>query len=116
MIELGELESHYAEFEKRRTRVVVISLEDQATAKETQSQFPHLLVVADDQRKMADAIEVIHRDSNPSGGDTTAPTTILVDGSGKVRWTFRPDRYLTRLTPEKVLAAVDEHLAAEKKR
>src|SRR5438552_17803444 len=108
MIELGQLEAAHAEFDKRKTRVVVVSLEDQETAKTTQAKFPHLVVVADADRKLAEALDVIHRQSAPDGGDTTAPTTILVDGKGTVRWTFRPERFLGRLTPEQVLAAVDE--------
>ncbi len=113
MIELGQLEKAHAEFDKRKARVVVISLEDQETAQATQADFPHLVVVADADRKLSEALEVIHRDSAPGGGDTAAPTTILVDGAGTVRWMFRPDSFLVRLTPAEVLAAVDERLAKE---
>ena len=61
------------------------------------------MVVADKDRHLADALQVIH-------GDTTAPTTIIVDGRGVVRWTFRPDRVFNRLSPEEVLAALDQHM------
>ena len=111
MIELGQLEKQHGEFEKRKTRVVVISIEDQEAAKATQADFPHLVVVADTERGLANAVEVIQRDANPSGGDTTAPTTLLVDGAGMVRWTFRPETFLRRLSPTEVLTAVDQHLA-----
>src|SRR5262245_57895127 len=110
MIELGQLEKAHAEFEKRKTRVVVVSLEDQDLAKQTQADFPHLVVVADADRKLADAVEVIHRNSTPDGKDSVAPTTILIDGNGTVRWLFRPDRFVRRLSPEEVLAAVDSNL------
>jgi len=113
MIELGELEKEHAEFDKRKTRVVVISLEDQETAKKTQAEFPHLVVVADADHKLGDAVDVVHPQSAPDGKDAAAPTTILVDGSGMVRWTFRPDRFFTRLTPAEVLAAVDERLVGK---
>jgi peroxiredoxin len=93
--------------------VVVISLEGEEDAKLTQAELPHLVVVADAERNMAEALDVIHAQSNPEGGDTTAPTTLLVDGQGIVRWIFRPDRYLQRLSPAEVLAAVDEHLSAD---
>lgn len=110
MIELGQLEAAYQEFDKRKARVVVASLEDQETAKATQEAFPHLVVVADADRKLAEAVDVIQPHSAPDGGDTTAPTTILVDGSGTVRWTFRPERFLARLSPRQVLDALDEHM------
>ena len=27
-----------------------------------------------------------------------------------VQWVFRPDRYITRLSPQELLAAIDQHL------
>lgn len=113
MIELGQLEKQHDEFAKRKTQVVVISIEDQKIAQLTQADFPHLVVVADEGRQLSEAVEVIHRQSNPQGGDTAAPTTLLIDGSGMVRWTFRPDLFLERLGPMQVLAAIDEHMPAE---
>ena len=113
MIELVQLESRHEEFEKRKTRVVVVSLEGEEDAKLTQAELPHLVVIADAERKLAEALDVVHPESNPEGGDTTAPTTLLVDGKGIVRWIFRPERFLKRLSPAEVLSAVDEHMAAK---
>ncbi|MEX2121252.1 MAG: redoxin domain-containing protein [Pirellulales bacterium] len=107
MTELGQLEAEYREFEKRKARVVVASLEGHETAKVTQAAFPHLVVVADTDRNLAEALDVIHRQSAPNGGHTAAPTTIVVDGGGTVRWTFRPQHFFRRLTPAQVLAALD---------
>jgi len=53
---------------------------------------------------------VIGTHHSPSGGITVSPTTILVDRRGQVRWVFRPTRFINRLTPAELLAAVDEHL------
>jgi peroxiredoxin len=91
----------------------VISLEDRQAAEATQADFPHLVVVSDADRKLAEAVAVIHPNSAIDGGDTAAPTTLLIDGGGIVRWTFRPDRVLTRLSPSEVLAAVDKEMPAE---
>jgi peroxiredoxin len=110
MIELGQLEGAHQEFEKRKARVVAVSLDDLETSRETQADFPHLVVVADKDRKMTEALQVLHPNSGHDGGDTVAPTTVVVDGSGTVRWVFRPGRFLTRLRPAEVLAALDEHL------
>jgi peroxiredoxin len=111
--ELDQLEAHWQEFKKQKVDVVVISIEDREAASATKEDFPHLVVVSDAERKLADAVEVIHRHSAPGGGDTAAPTTILVDGKGIVRWTFRPDRVLTRLSPSQLLAAVDREMPAD---
>lgn len=113
MTELGQLEASWQEFDKRKVRVIAVSLEDRQAAEATQADFPHLTIVSDADRKLAKALALIHRDSNPHGGDTTAPTTILVDGDGIVRWVFRPDRVLTRLTPQQVLAAVDGEMPVD---
>jgi|SRR5579864_3936336 len=113
MSELGQLEAHWQDFEKRNVHVVVVSVEDREKAKATQTDFPHLVVVSDAGRNLSQSFDVIHPGSAPDGGDTAAPTTILVDGGGKVRWTFRPDRVLTRLSPSELLAAVDKTMPAD---
>jgi peroxiredoxin len=113
MIELGQLEGSWQEFAKRNVKVVVVSVEDQNAARATQADFPHLVVVSDAERKLATTLALIHARSAPGGGDTTAPTTILVDGGGTVRWVFRPDRVLERLSPSEVLAAVDREMPAD---
>ena len=108
MVELGQLESSHQEFAKRNVRVAVISNDDQSAARETQTQFPHLVVVADTDQKLAKALQVIHPGVGPGGSDTNAPTTFYVDGSGILRWYFRPDRIIVRLSPEELLAAIDQ--------
>jgi peroxiredoxin len=113
MTELGQLEADWQEFAKRKVRVVVVSVEDREMAKATQADFPHLVVVSDAERKLTEAVAVIHPGSAPDGGDTAAPTTLLVDSGGTVRWTFRPDRVLTRLSPSQVLAAVDKEMPTD---
>ncbi len=113
MIELGQLESHHAEFARRKTQVVVISIEDQEKAQLTQQDFPHLVVVADADRKLAQAVEVIHPGSDPHGGDTSAPTTLLIDGGGTVRAVIRPPNVFGRLSPGEVLKEIDEKMPQE---
>ena len=110
MIELGELESHWQQFEDKKVRVVVISVEGPEEAKATQADFPHLAVVSDADHKLSDAVAVIHARSAPDGGDTAAPTTLLVDSSGTVRWVYRPERVLGRLSPSGLLAAIDREM------
>jgi peroxiredoxin len=108
MIELGELERQHGEFNNRNVRIIAISNDDQATAQKTQADFPNLVVISDPEQKMANALQVIHAGMAPDGGDTNAPTTFLIDGTGYVRWLFRPDRFLARLSPSELVAAIDE--------
>ena len=112
MIELGELEKRHQDFENRHVRIVAVSNDDQETAQKTQDAFPHLVVVADANRELSTLADVIHPHSGPGGGDTAAPATLLVDRDGTVRWVYRPDRYLSRLSPDELLAEIDRHLPA----
>ncbi len=112
MTELGELESHFQEFKNRKNpvEIVAISTDNREDAQKSQTQFPHLKVVADTDQKMCQTLNVIHPGAGSGGQDPAAPTTIVVDGQGTVRWLFRPDRFLERLSPAQLLAAIDEHL------
>jgi peroxiredoxin len=113
MIELGQLERQHEAFARRNSRVIVVSVEGPAEAQNTQADFPHLLVLADEQRGLTDAVGVIHLHAAPDGGDADAPTTILVDREGTVRWLYRSGQVVARLSPEDVLQAIDQHVPAK---
>jgi peroxiredoxin len=107
MVELGELESHHRQFAEKHVRVVAISNDDLEAARATQADFPHLAVVSDATQNMARAMQVIHAGAGPNGDDTNAPTTFLVDGSGQVRWFYRPEQFIVRLSADELLKAID---------
>ena len=111
MVELGQLEAHYDEFAKRHTRVVAISVDGLDDSKKTKQDFPHLVIVADTDHKLVDAVQVMHAKAGEHGEDVAAPTTILVDKHGVVRSLFRPTNVATRLSAGEVLAMVDKDLA-----
>jgi peroxiredoxin len=110
MIELGQLERRHEDFARHKARVVVVSLEGLEDARQTQADFPHLIVLTDDARGLSEAAGLIHTHSSPSGGDTSAPTTILVDPSGEVRWLYRPPSAIARLSADEVLQAVSQKM------
>jgi alkyl hydroperoxide reductase subunit AhpC len=101
MVELGQLEKRHEDFSKRGLRVVVVSNDDQPTSQKTQADFPHLVVIADTDQKLAKALQVL----DPGTG-ANAPTTFLVDRSGTVRWLFRSESFLERLSPDELLEAI----------
>ena len=110
MIELGQLERRHEDFARRNTRVVAISVEGPDEARRTQADFPHLVVLADQGRGLSEAAGVIHPHAGPDGSDIDAPTTILVDRHGRVRWLYRSGEAIARLSPDEVLQAIDQHL------
>ena len=107
MIELGQLEQRHKDFARRDTRVIVVSMEGTEDAKKTQADFPHLIVLADDGRGLSDAAQLVHQGAAPDGKDADAPTTIIVDRRGMVRWVYRPRAVIGRLSPDDVLQAID---------
>ena len=91
-------------------RVVAASLDDLAESAQTQQQFAHLTVLSDREQSLARAAGVIGPQHSPTGGEAAAPTTVLIDRRGVARWVFRPERYLSRLSPGELLSAIDRSI------
>ncbi len=110
MTELVQLERRDEDFSKRNARVLVVSMEGPDEAKKTQADFPHLTVLADQNRGLSEAAGLIHHQAAPDGSDADVPTTILIDRLGIVRWLYRSPEVIARLSPDDVLRAIDNHL------
>jgi len=113
MIELGQLERRHQDFEKHNTRVFVVSVEGLDDAQKTQGDFPHLVVISDHGHGLTNAAGTMHARAAPDGTDIDAPTTIDVDGYGTVRWLYRSPQVITRLSPDELLAAIDQHTSSK---
>src|SRR5579871_6307133 len=113
MVELGQLEAQHEKFDSRGVRVVAVSLDGPEDAALTQRKFPHLTIVADKEGNLARTADVIGPLKAPDGTDTVSPTTVLIDRGGRVRWVYRPERFLNRLSAAELLAAVDAHLRGD---
>ncbi len=111
MTQLKELEAHHEEFARAGADVAVVSLEDPETAAETKRDFPHLTVVSDQRRELSSAIDLINKASAPDGGDTAAPTIVLVSRDGTVRWLHRPTRFIARPSAAELLTKIEQQLA-----
>jgi alkyl hydroperoxide reductase subunit AhpC len=70
MIELGQLERHHDDFDTRRTQIIVASTEKTAEAKQTQADFPHLLVLADSEHGLINALGIMDPRLSPATGDS----------------------------------------------
>jgi alkyl hydroperoxide reductase subunit AhpC len=110
MIELVQLERRHNDFPKRNTRVLVVSVEGLDDARKTQADYPHLIVLTDQGGTLSQAAGLIHPHAAPDGGDADAPTTILVDRRGTVRWLYRSPEVIARLSPDDVLRAIDRNI------
>jgi peroxiredoxin len=110
MVELGQLESLHEKFDARNTQIVAVSLDSPQESAKTATKFPHLIIVSDEKKSLSGAAEVIGPQRGPDGNLTVSPTTVLIDHRGNVRWVGRPDRFIERISPDEVLAKVDETL------
>jgi peroxiredoxin len=109
MTELVQLEGRHEDFARQNTRVLVASLEGLDDARKTQADFPHMIVLADETRSLSEAAGLVHPHAGPDGADADAPTTILVDRQGAVRWLYRSPAVIVRLSPDDVLQAVQRN-------
>src|SRR5690242_2478576 len=110
MAKLVQLERRNADFPRRDTRVVAVSVEGLDDARKTQADHPHLTIVSDEARGLSEAAGLIHPHAAPDGGDADVPTTILVDRGGTVRWIYRSPSVIARLSPDEVLRAIDQNI------
>ncbi|MBX7167648.1 MAG: peroxiredoxin family protein [Pirellulales bacterium] len=110
MAQLADLDASHRSFDLRHVHVIAASIEGGAETLQTQADFPNLEIVSDAARKLIDATGTLHPGGAPNGSDTAAPTMVLIDQQGVVRWIFRPTRYLARPSSEEVCAAIDEVL------
>jgi peroxiredoxin len=108
MTELVQLERRHEDFSKRNARVMAISVEGLDDTRKTQADFPHLTALSDEARSLSEAAALIHPHAAPDGGDVDAPTTMLVDRRGTVRWLYRSPSVIARLSPDDVLQALDQ--------
>ena len=109
MIELGEFERESQRFADLGVTVICVSLDDLEIAAEVQRRFPSLLAVSDHRREITTGLDLLMRSPTGIGGEVVAPTTLLVDAQGTVRWLYRPENIIERLSTQEVLARVTEH-------
>ena len=110
MTELVQLERRHADFRKRTTRVLAVSVEGLDDAGRTQADFPHLTVVSDESQALSKAAGLIHPHAAPDGSDTDVPTTVFLDPRGIVRRLYRSPSVIERMPPDEVLRAIDQTL------
>jgi|GEM_PF-6325716 len=90
MVELGQLEKRHQDFTGRHVRIFAVSNDDPQTARATQADFPHLVIVSDAEQTLAKAVQVLHPGAGPHHEDVNAPTTFLVDGKASCAGSSAP--------------------------
>ena len=101
MSELQGLQLRKEALDGRGTAVVGVVVDPPATNAEL--EFP---ILSDPDFRLIDAYGLRHRDAH-DGKDIALSASVLLDGTGVVRWTYVTTNLRYRPTPEQVLAAID---------
>jgi peroxiredoxin len=113
---LRRLEELRPEFDQRGVRVVTVSAEVPEEIREGRGAHGlQARMLADRDLAVTDAFGLRNQGfhSAPPGDGTEAlpvPTSLLIDGEGKVLWMDQSENYQRRSGPEVVLAALRKHL------
>jgi len=105
---LRSFEKHLAEFDRRRIRVIAISVdtpgESEGLRKTEGYTFP---ILSDDKEEVIRRWDLVDPHAGPDGIDVARPAEFLIDSSGKIRWVNLTDDYRVRTRPEQVVEAFD---------
>jgi peroxiredoxin len=64
-------------------------------------------ILADPTLQMIDAYGLRHAGAGPDGQDIAHSASVLIDGSGVVRWSFVTENVRVRPLPDAILAEID---------
>jgi len=120
VVQLGELQEYYGEFQKAGVQVYAVSVdppERNALLKARLGAGYEFL--CDAKGELLDALDIRHARRSPTGQDNAIPTQYLLDRKGIVRWVHRAETWRIRPHPREALQAiaeVDLSLVSEQRR
>lgn len=102
--ELVRLRDAASELDAAGIEVVVLTAEsrDRAAAGAARHRLP-FPVVSDTDGRLMDALGLRHAGGGPSGRDIFYSTAFLLDAEGRVAWSFAPDKFNVRASPQEIL-------------
>ena len=104
MVQLGELQEYYQEFQKAGVQVYAVSIdppEHNARLKARLGAGYEFL--CDAKGELLDALDMRHARRSPTGQDNAIPTQYLLDREGIVRWGHRAETWRIRPHPREAL-------------
>ena len=108
MVQLGELQGYYGEFQRAGIEVYAVSVdppEHNARLKARLGAGYEFL--SDERGVLLDALDIRQANRSMTGKDTAIPTQYLVDREGIVRWIYRAETWRVRPHPREALRAVE---------
>ena len=84
--------------------VVDLPVTNAELARDAGIEFP---ILSDPRLRAIDAYGLRHAGAGPDGHDIAHSASILIDGSGVVRWSFVTENVRVRPPPDAILAEID---------
>ena len=106
--ELRSFQQNLAEFERRGTRVVAISVDSpEESLRLARGQGYTFPLLSDAKAVAIRGYGILHAGAGEDGKDIARPAEFLVDREGVIRWENLTENLLARLRPEMVLRELD---------
>jgi peroxiredoxin len=101
-----QLIRYYREIEEQNVRLFAVSVDPPEASEALRQQLEAgFTFLSDADGELLDRLGIRHRGGH-GNQDIAYPTQILVDKEGIVRWTYEPDNYRLRASPEEIFAAM----------
>jgi peroxiredoxin len=109
VVQLGELQEYYAEFQAAGLRVYAVSVDPPEQNARLKSRLGAGYEFLSDVRgELLDALDIRQAHRSVTGKDTAIPTQYLLDRNGVVRWVYRAANWRVRPHPKEALEAIRE--------
>lgn len=118
MAQIKEVASHYQALSKRGVKVYMVSNQSEQNSADLAKKFDvEMNFLVDKDGAAARLLGLVHEGGTPAGMagyevDTSLPTVIITDETGKIIFADLTDNYRVRPEPEMFIQILDEHNVA----
>jgi peroxiredoxin len=109
VVQLGELQEYYSEFQAAGVRVYAVSVDPPEQNVRLKARLgAGYEFLSDERGELLDALDIRQAHRSVTGKDTAIPTQYLLDRDGIVRWVYRAATWRVRPHPREALEAIRE--------
>lgn len=107
MVQLGELQEYYGEFQKGGVQVYAVSVNLPEHNEKLKARLgAGYEFLSDAKAELLEALDIRQAYRSPTGQDNPIPTQYLLDREGIVRWFYRAETWRIRPHPREALEAI----------
>lgn len=107
MVQLGELQEYYGEFQRAGVQVYAVSVDPPEHNVRLKARLgAGYEFLSDAKGELLDALDIRQANRSATGQDVAIPTQYLLDQEGIVRWYYRAATWRVRPHPQEALRAI----------